>query len=210
MVAWLLAHDKIEVPMWPTVASLVLAGAGGATHRFRLDDPWLALADDAVGEDVLSGWSTDADADALAELAAGEFGASVSRLTAPGTGPVAVLGEVRVIDRFRSGSGGLRMSLAWPSGLRGAAAERSAAGVVRHGVAYAGPGEGCVQAPRLWGSRPGLLVPGARGRGGPGDGVASRRWDPLCGAGRTTYGVARLAVTPTLRPAGGNRRSERP
>ncbi|MFD0267803.1 hypothetical protein ACFVGY_14600 [Streptomyces sp. NPDC127106] len=54
--------------------ALVLAGAGGATHRFRLDDPWLALADDAAGEDSLSGWSTDEAADALAELAAGESG----------------------------------------------------------------------------------------------------------------------------------------
>ncbi|MET9323668.1 hypothetical protein ABZX75_26315 [Streptomyces sp. NPDC003038] len=143
VVAWLLAHDKIEVPTGPTVASLVLAGPEGATHRFRLDDPWLTLADDAEGEDLLSGWSTDDDADALAELAAGEFGASVRRLTAPGTGPLAVLGEVRVIDRFRSGSGGLRVTLAWPSGLRGTA-EGSAAEVVRHGMAYAGPGEGCV------------------------------------------------------------------
>lgn len=105
VVAWLLAHDKIEVPTGPTVASLVPTGAGGAAHRFRLDDPWLALADDAAGEDSLSGWSTEADADALAGLAAGEFGASVRRLTAPGTEALAVLGEVRVIDRFRSGVG---------------------------------------------------------------------------------------------------------
>ncbi|MGW6950188.1 hypothetical protein ACWGHD_25130 [Streptomyces xanthophaeus] len=144
VAAWLLAHDKIGVPTGPTIASLVLAGPKGAAHRFRLDDPWLTLAEDAEGEDSLSGWSTDADADALAELAAGEFGASVRRLTAPGAGPVAVLGEVRVIDRFRSGSGGLRVTLAWPSGLWGTAAESSAAGVVRHGLAYAGPGEGCV------------------------------------------------------------------
>ncbi len=123
---------------------MLLAGTGGATHRFRLDDPWLTLAEDADGEDQLSGWSTNADADAVAELAAGEFGASVRRLTAPGTGPLAVLGEVRVIDRFRSGSGGLRVTLAWPSGLRGAAAERPTAGVARHGMAYAGPGEGRV------------------------------------------------------------------
>ncbi|WP_328623188.1 hypothetical protein [Streptomyces sp. NBC_00354] len=150
VVAWLLTHDKIEVPTGPTVASLVLAGAHGATHRFRLDDPWLDLADDAAGEDELSGWSTDADADALAELAAGEFGASLRRLAAPGTGPLAVLGEVRVIERFRSGSGGLRVTLAWPAGLRGAAAEGPAGGVVRHGVAYCRPGGGMrVQAARL-------------------------------------------------------------
>ncbi|MFE5724767.1 hypothetical protein [Streptomyces erythrochromogenes] len=143
VVAWLLAHDKIEVPTGPTIATLVVAGAGGASHRFRLDDPWLALADDAGGEDTLSGWSTDADADAIAALAAGEFGASLRRLAAPGTGPLAVPEEVRVIDRFRSGSGGLRLTLAWPAGLRGTAPSGPAGGVVRHGIAYAGPGEAC-------------------------------------------------------------------
>ncbi|GHB85535.1 hypothetical protein GCM10010347_65620 [Streptomyces cirratus] len=45
--------------------------------------------------DGLSGCSTDEDADALAEFAAGEFGASLRRLTSPGTGPLAVPGEVR-------------------------------------------------------------------------------------------------------------------
>ncbi|MFD4866228.1 hypothetical protein [Streptomyces sp. NPDC058412] len=144
VVAWLLAHDKIGVPTGPTIAALVVAGAGGATHRFRLDDPWLSLAEDAAGEDCLSGWSTDEDADELAALAAGDFGASLRRLTAPGTGALAVPGEVRVIDRFRSGSGGLRLTLAWPAGLRGTAGSGPAGGVVRHGVAYAGPGEACV------------------------------------------------------------------
>ncbi|MFJ8016788.1 hypothetical protein [Streptomyces sp. NPDC096339] len=57
-------------------ASLVVVGAGRRTVRFRLDGPHLVLADDAEGEDELSGWSTDADADELAVLAAGEFGAS--------------------------------------------------------------------------------------------------------------------------------------
>ncbi|MFC9825227.1 hypothetical protein ACFWG6_29035 [Streptomyces erythrochromogenes] len=146
VVAWLLAHDKIEVPTGPTIATLVLAGvgAGGASHRFRLDDPWLTLADDAGGEDTLSGWSTDDDADAIAALAAGEFGAAVRRLAAPGASPLAVPGEARVVDRFRSGSGGLRLTLAWPAGLRGTAATGPAGGVVRHGVAYAGPAEACV------------------------------------------------------------------
>ncbi|KOU78125.1 MULTISPECIES: hypothetical protein [Streptomyces] len=46
-------------------------------------------------------------------------------------------------DRFRSGSGGLRLTLAWPAGLRGTAASGPAGGVVRHGIAYAGPGEAC-------------------------------------------------------------------
>ncbi|WP_329202681.1 MULTISPECIES: hypothetical protein [unclassified Streptomyces] len=143
VVAWLLTHDKIGIPTGPTVASLVLAGPNGATRRFRLDDPWLTLADDPAGEDVLSGWSTDTDADTVAELAAGGFGASLRRLNAPGSGPLAVLGEVRVIDRFRSGAGGLRLTLAWPAGLRGAASVGSV-GVERHAVAYAGPGESCV------------------------------------------------------------------
>ncbi|THA46542.1 hypothetical protein [Streptomyces sp. A1136] len=142
VVAWLLAHDKIGIPTGPTVAPLVLAGTGGATRRFRLDDPHLVLADDPAWEDVLSGWSTDTDADTVAELVAGEFGASLRRLTAPGTNPLAVMGEVRVIDRFRSGSGGLRLTLAWPAGLRGAASAGSV-GVVRHAVAYVGPGEAC-------------------------------------------------------------------
>ncbi|MFD4741405.1 hypothetical protein ACFWNQ_29150 [Streptomyces virginiae] len=110
VVAWLLAHDKIEAPTGPTTAPLVLAGTRGASHRFRLDDPWLTLTDDPAGEDTLSGWSTDADADAdalaaLAALAVGEFRASLRRLTVPGTGPLAVPGEVRMIDRFRSGPG---------------------------------------------------------------------------------------------------------
>lgn len=143
VVAWLLAHDKIGVPVAMPAASLVVTGPGRRTERFRLDDPRLILAEDADGEDQLSGWSTDADADALAELAAGAFGASVSRLTAPGTGPLAVLGEVRVIERYRSGSGGLRVTLAWPAGLRGAAAEGTAGGVVRHAVPYAGSAEEC-------------------------------------------------------------------
>ncbi|WP_328765095.1 MULTISPECIES: hypothetical protein [unclassified Streptomyces] len=42
-----------------------------------------------------------ADADALAELAAGACGGSVRRLIVPGAGPLAVLDEVRMIDRFR-------------------------------------------------------------------------------------------------------------
>ncbi|MGW7065092.1 hypothetical protein ACWGHM_42330 [Streptomyces sp. NPDC054904] len=64
------------------------------------------------------------------------------RLTALGAGPLAVLGEVRVIDRFRSGSGGLRVTVAWPCGLRGAP-EEPAGGVVRHGVPFAGSAQEC-------------------------------------------------------------------
>ncbi|MFE1788072.1 hypothetical protein ACFW7J_06685 [Streptomyces sp. NPDC059525] len=106
----------------------------------------------------MSGWSTDDDADTLAALTAGEVGASVRRLAAPGTRPLAVMGEVRVFDRFRSRSGGLRLTLAWPARLRGAAAEGSAGGVVRHGVPYAGSAEGCCACAR---HECGGLVPAA-------------------------------------------------
>ncbi|WP_404962618.1 hypothetical protein [Streptomyces sp. 147326] len=92
----------------------------------------------------MPGWSTDADADALAALSAGTFGLTVKHLATPGTPPLAVLGEARVIDRFRSGSGSLRLTLAWPAGLRGTAASGARGGPVRHGVAHVGPGEGCV------------------------------------------------------------------
>ncbi|MGA4980319.1 hypothetical protein [Streptomyces cinereoruber] len=44
---------------------------------------------------------------------------------------------MRVIDRFRSGSG----SLAWPAGLRGSAARRTSSGLVCHAVPYAAPGK---------------------------------------------------------------------
>ncbi|MFF1561568.1 hypothetical protein [Streptomyces sp. NPDC058279] len=47
-----------------------------------------------------------------------------------------------MIDRFRSGSGGLRLTLAWLTGLRGAASVGSV-GVERHGVVSAGAGEAC-------------------------------------------------------------------
>ncbi|WP_190187840.1 hypothetical protein [Streptomyces cirratus] len=128
-------------------ASPVVVGAGGGTSRFRLDGRWLELAEGAEGEDELSGWSTDADAGESAALAAGEFGASAGRLTAPGTVPLTVPGEVRLIERFRSGSGGLWVTFAWPAGLRGAAVEGSAGWVVRHGVPSVDSGEGCVLRP---------------------------------------------------------------
>ncbi|MFI8345249.1 hypothetical protein ACIF8W_35050 [Streptomyces sp. NPDC085639] len=46
------------------------------------------------------------------------------------------------------GSGGLRLTLAWPAGLCCTAASGPAGGVVRHGVAHAGPGGACVCARR--------------------------------------------------------------
>ncbi|WP_330260990.1 hypothetical protein [Streptomyces sp. NBC_00539] len=71
-------------------------------------------------EDRLSGWSNEADADELVALTEGESGESVGRLSAPGTAPLVVLGQVRVIERFRSVSGGLGATPARPAGLRGA------------------------------------------------------------------------------------------
>ncbi|MCX5009443.1 hypothetical protein OG765_00225 [Streptomyces sp. NBC_00555] len=145
VVAWLLAHDKIILPAGAGAASLLVRGTRGATGRFRLDAPWLGLADDIEGTDQLSGWvADDVDADALAALAAGYVGATLTRLTAPGAGPLAVLGDVRVTDRFRSGSGGLRITLEWPARLRGTTAPTGGGGVVRHGVPQTRTGEECV------------------------------------------------------------------
>ncbi len=81
VVAWLLAHDKIAVPSTVPNATLHLRPAGREPRRFRLEDPWLTLSSDPEGEDRLTGWMSDDDADALAVLAAAD--ASVSRLTAP-------------------------------------------------------------------------------------------------------------------------------
>ncbi|WP_328761082.1 hypothetical protein [Streptomyces sp. NBC_00272] len=113
-----------------SAASLVVAGAGGRAHRLGLDGPVVELADDAEGEDRLSGRFTEEDADALAEVTSGGSGTAVNRLTAPGTAaPPAVPGDARVLDRFRSGAGGLRVTLTWPARLRGSA------GGIRHGRA---------------------------------------------------------------------------
>ncbi|MFB8080248.1 hypothetical protein [Streptomyces sp. NPDC056013] len=79
----------------------------------------------------------------MGALTATYTGASLRRLTAPATPPLAVPGGVRVTDRFRSGSGGLRITLAWPAGLRGTAARRASGGLVRHAVPYSAPGQAC-------------------------------------------------------------------
>ncbi|MGW7194410.1 hypothetical protein, partial [Streptomyces sp. NPDC054838] len=73
------------------------------------------------------------------------------------------------MDRFRSGSGGLRPTLTWPAGrpagLRGAASAGSV-GVERHAVAYAGPGEACAcKRHDCGGVVARLLVSGARAGG---------------------------------------------
>ncbi|MFC8790827.1 helix-turn-helix transcriptional regulator [Streptomyces cinereoruber] len=142
VVAWLLAHDKLAVPAGVPSATLTLRSDDTGERRFRLDDPVLELSDDAAGEDRLSGWTTDTDADTLTALTATDTGASLRRLTAPATPRLAVPGGVRVIDRFRSGSGGLRVTLAWPAGLRGSA-RRTGGDLVRHAVPCSAPGEAC-------------------------------------------------------------------
>ncbi|MGW6244383.1 hypothetical protein [Streptomyces roseolus] len=78
---------------------------------------------------------------ALATLTAAD--SSVTRLTAPGTTPLAVPGAVRVSDRSRPGTGGLRVTLTWPSSLRGHAAQTQAGGVVRHALPYTDPTAAC-------------------------------------------------------------------
>ncbi|WP_432089584.1 hypothetical protein [Streptomyces sp. bgisy095] len=148
VVSWLLAHDKIGVPAGMPSATLTVRSGAAGERRFRLDDPWLELSDDAADEDRLSGWMADDDADVLAVLAADGDGLSVRRLTAPATLPLAVPGRVRVIDRFRSGSGGLRVTLAWPAGLRGTADRRPRGGTVDHAVPHAAPGEACRWCPQ--------------------------------------------------------------
>ncbi|MFD4392626.1 hypothetical protein [Streptomyces sp. NPDC058495] len=140
VVAWLLAHDKIAVPATVPTATLVMYPTGDTPRRFHLGAPCLELSGDPEAEDRFSGWMTDDDADALAVLAADS---SIDRLTAPGTPPLAVPGRVRVTDRFRPGSGGLRVTLAWPSRLRGHAAPDAVGGLLRHALPYAAPGADC-------------------------------------------------------------------
>ncbi|MFE2273329.1 hypothetical protein ACFXB4_29350 [Streptomyces lavendulae] len=86
------------------------------------------------GEDLFSCWSTDEDAEALAALAGGGSGGALRRLTMPGGAVWAVPGGVRVLDRVRTGAGGLYVTLAWSAGLRGAASPRPTGGVIRHAL----------------------------------------------------------------------------
>ncbi|MFC9399210.1 hypothetical protein ACFTWS_39790 [Streptomyces sp. NPDC057027] len=102
VVEWLLAHDKIAVPTGVPAATLTVGPSlgAGAPELLRMDDPLLELCDDPEGEDLLSGWMTDTTADTLTHLTAAETGASLRKLTAPGTTPLAVPDGLRVIDRF--------------------------------------------------------------------------------------------------------------
>lgn len=137
--AWLLAHDKLTVPHTLTTAVLSAAGPGVDVLRVRLADPELCLADDVAGTDRVSGWVEPADADALTGASGAAWGMTVRRLSVPGSGAVAVTGDVRVTERAASAAG-VYIELSWPARVRGRA--DCAAGIVRHGLPYA-PGEGC-------------------------------------------------------------------
>ncbi|MFE2246194.1 hypothetical protein [Streptomyces lavendulae] len=100
VLGWLLARGKIEVPARTPAGALLMARPGGGTRTVRLDHPLLNLAEDASGEDRLTAWSTDADADTLAALTDAESGGTLRRLTVPG--------GVRFLDRVRTGAGGLK------------------------------------------------------------------------------------------------------
>ncbi|WP_405827885.1 hypothetical protein [Streptomyces sp. NBC_00105] len=78
----------------------------------RYPDSWPKRGSGPDGASAGPHQSTDAEADTLAALSAGTFGLTVKHLAAPGTPPLAVLGEARAMDRFRSGSGGLHLTLA--------------------------------------------------------------------------------------------------
>ncbi|MGW2585262.1 hypothetical protein ACWCYZ_28755 [Streptomyces virginiae] len=71
-----LAHGKIVVPTQASSAALVVAGVGGGTRRFRIDDPHVLLADDAESEVWLSDWSTEEDADTFASCLRAYSGSS--------------------------------------------------------------------------------------------------------------------------------------
>lgn len=119
----------------------MVRGVGPRTWTVRLGDPALALAEDAAGEDRVSGWSTPKDADALAELVESGVSVGVERLAVPGARLVAVRGSLRIVGRERPGAGGLWLELAWPAALRGMAARFW--GVVEHAVLHSGTSADC-------------------------------------------------------------------
>ncbi|GLW04496.1 hypothetical protein [Streptomyces lavendulae] len=200
VLAWLLAHGKIEVPARTPTGALLMARSGGGTRTVRLDDPCLTLAEDASGEDRLSFWSTDDDADTLAAWAGAGSGGALRRLTVPGGAVWAVPGGVRVVDRVRTGAGGLYVTLAWSAGLRGAASSRPTGGVIRHALPYSVPGEACVCRRQECG---GLVPVGWCVEHGDAAGPAVE-WHPGGGlrcavlAGKAGSGGAAVAVSGTL------------
>ncbi|MBX9420833.1 hypothetical protein [Streptomyces lateritius] len=188
VVAWLLAHDKIAVPRGVPSATLTLWSDAAGERRFRLDDPVLDLADDETDDDHLSGWMADDAADALAGLTA-DTGVSVRRLAEPATPPLAVDGPARVIEQFRSGSGGLRITLAWPASLRGTAARGTGGGSqLRHVVPKAAPSPMCRCARPACGG----LVPTAHCAEHSRADVLAMEWHPAKGV-RCTH-LARLTA----------------
>ncbi|MFJ3091431.1 hypothetical protein [Streptomyces sp. NPDC086838] len=167
----------------------------------RLYDAALDLDHDAAGEDRLTAWYTEADADALADLAAGEYGATVHRLAVPGTAPLAVTGEARVISRYRSGEGGgLRVALAWPAGQRGAAAPFGG-GLLWHAVPAAAPGDSCRCARHDCGGL--ALAPGCIEHGTAAAPVME--WHPGDGIRCTTLTQQRTGTTTPAAAPGGAR-----
>jgi hypothetical protein len=87
---------------------------------------------------------TDTDTDELTALTVGEYGATVRRLTVPGTAPLAAVGGARVTDRFRAGAGGVYVTLRGPARPRGAAADGQVGGMLHHAGPYAPPGAECL------------------------------------------------------------------
>ncbi|RSS53550.1 hypothetical protein EF912_18165 [Streptomyces sp. WAC07061] len=141
VVAWLREVGKLTVPAGLPAGMLVVRGVGSRTRTVRLEDPALALAEDAAGEDRLSGWAAPEDAEALAVLVESSVSVGVQRLAVPGARPVAVRGSLRIAGQERPGAGGLWLELAWPAALRGTPARFG--GVVEHAVLPPGTSADC-------------------------------------------------------------------
>ncbi|MFF5809652.1 hypothetical protein [Streptomyces sp. NPDC012746] len=58
VVAWLRGVGKLTVPTGLPAGVLVRRGSGPRSRAVRFEDPALVLAEDAAGEDRLSGWTT--------------------------------------------------------------------------------------------------------------------------------------------------------
>ncbi|MFD0353417.1 hypothetical protein ACFVHW_06655 [Streptomyces sp. NPDC127110] len=91
-----------HVPRAPDQAAVRLGGWRRRTDSAPARRPAAAPGGQRRGGGPAVGLPTDADADAdaLAELTAGTFGASLRGLTVPGADPPAVSGEVRVISEL--------------------------------------------------------------------------------------------------------------
>ncbi|EFL12778.1 predicted protein [Streptomyces sp. C] len=156
---------------------LVVRGAGPRTRTVRLEDPALALAEDASGEDRLPGWAAPEDAEALAVLVESSVSVGVERLTVRAARPMAVRGSLRIAGRDRPGASGLWLELAWPAALRGTAARSG--GVVEHAVLPSGTSADCCRARHACGAV--TATPWCRPRHSrrPGERGPPRGRDPL-------------------------------